>query len=177
MLFHLTEPQANLCLLIALLPVAIWICWSDLKYMKISNRANLTVLAIWLVVGGLTFPPDVYLWRWLNVPVIWLIGFFLTNFAGVGAGDSKFAAAASPYVSAAHLPLVLPLFAAFLLGAFAAHRLLRAIPAVRAATPDWVSWGHKKFPMGLALVGTLLAYLSIMAFPGFYLALFNAATR
>ena len=93
------------------------------------------------------------------------IGFVLNAIANVGAGDAKFAAAAAPFFFPAHLPIILPLFAAFLLGAFAAHRLLRAIPAVRRATPDWVSWSRKDFPMGLALVGTFVTYLALLAFP------------
>ena len=72
------------------------------------------------------------------------------------------------------VPIVLPLFAAFLLGAFAAHRILRAIPAVRALTPDWVSWKRKDFPMGLALVGTFVTYMVLMAFPSLYSALLGS---
>ena len=45
------------------------------------------------------------------------------------------------------------------LGAFASHRIMRAIPAFRRATPDWASWTHADFPMGLALAGTLIFYL------------------
>jgi prepilin peptidase CpaA len=51
---------------------------------------------------------------------------------------------------------------------------MRAVPAVRRATPDWVSWQRKDFPMGLALVGTFVAYLVFMAFPGVLAALQGA---
>jgi prepilin peptidase CpaA len=50
------------------------------------------------------------------------------------------------------------LFAACILGAFACHRIARAMPAIRAITPDWASWTHHKFPMGLALAGLLIIY-------------------
>ena len=60
------------------------------------------------------------------------------------------------------------------LGAFAAHRILRAIPAVRALPPDWVSWKRKDFPMGLALVGTFVTYMVLMAFPSLYSALLGS---
>jgi prepilin peptidase CpaA len=35
---------------------------------------------------------------------------------------------------------------------------MKNVPAFRTAVPDWESWTHKKFPMGLALAGTLIFY-------------------
>jgi prepilin peptidase CpaA len=64
----------------------------------------------------------------------------------------------APFFVTADLRVVLALFAASLVAAFASHRLMRAVPAVRRATPDWTSWTHAKFPMGLALAGTLVFY-------------------
>jgi prepilin peptidase CpaA len=32
------------------------------------------------------------------------------------------------------------------------------VPRFRAATPDWESWTHRDFPMGLALSGTLVFF-------------------
>lgn len=156
-----------LVLLVAVLPVCAWVVWSDLRTMKIPNRANLVILGIFFFVGLMVLPLDVWAWRWLNFVVVLAIGFVLNAIANVGAGDAKFAAAAAPYFNPAALPLVLPLFAAFLLGAFAAHRLMRAIPLVRRMTPDWVSWTRKDFPMGVALVGTFVTYLALTAFPTF----------
>ncbi len=158
--------------LLLCLPVCAWVAWSDLKTMKIPNKAVLAILAIFAVAGILLIPFDFWVWRWASFAVVLAIGFVLNAIAHVGAGDVKFAAAAAPFVvqRLEHLQIVLILLAAFLLGAFAAHRLLRAIPAVRAATPDWVSWTRKDFPMGIALVGVLLAYLAYMAFPGLFSA-------
>lgn len=163
-MLNLAPTTAYLVLLIAVLPVSAWVCWSDLKTMKIPNRAVLLTAAIWLVVGFLVVPFEPWAWRWLNLAVVLVIGIVLNAVANVGAGDAKFAAAAAPFFRVGDAVWVMPLFAAFLLGAFAAHRLLRAIPAVRAAAPDWVSWKRADFPMGLALAGTFVAYLAIMAF-------------
>ena len=77
----------------------------------------------------------------------------------LGAGDAKFAAAMAPFFPLADLRFVLALFAAAILGAFVGHRAARAIGPVRAVTPDWQSWTHKDFPMGLALSGMLVIYL------------------
>ncbi len=163
----LTAPQAYTALLILVLPICAWVAWSDLKTMKIPNKAVLALLAVYFFVGLAVIPLEPWLLRWLNLVGVLAIGFVLNMIANVGAGDAKFAAAAAPFVAQRidHLQLVLILFAAFLLGAFAAHRILRAIPAVTAMAPDWVSWKRKDFPMGLALVGTLVTYLALMAFP------------
>ena len=75
-----------------------------------------------------------------------------------GAGDAKFAAAMAPFFVGSDLRLVLALFSACLLAAFASHRLMRRVPRFRAATPDWESWTHRDFPMGLALSGTLVFF-------------------
>ncbi|MFZ1727400.1 MAG: prepilin peptidase [Albidovulum sp.] len=170
----LSPDQAFQILFACALPVCAWVAWSDLKTMKIPNKSVMVLIAIYAVVGLLVIPFEPWAWRWLNFIVVLAIGFILNAVANVGAGDAKFAAAAAPFIKAAHAPWVLPLFAAFLLGAFAAHRLLRALPFVRRMAPDWVSWTRKDFPMGLALVGTFLTYLALMAFPAF-LAAFQGA--
>ena len=159
--------------LLLCLPICAWVAWSDLKTMKIPNKAVLALLAVYFFAGLAVIPLDTWLLRWFNFAGVLAIGFFLNLIANVGAGDAKFAAATAPFIAQRldHLQVVLILFAAFLLGAFAAHRLLRAIPAVTAMAPDWVSWKRKDFPMGLALVGTLLTYLTLMAFPSVMMAI------
>jgi prepilin peptidase CpaA len=169
----LTAPQAYTALLVFVLPICAWVAWSDLKTMKIPNKAVLALIAVYFFVGLAVIPLEPWVWRWLNFAGVLAIGFVLNMIANVGAGDVKFAAAAAPFIAQRldHLSIVVTLFAAFLLGAFAAHRILRAIPAVTSMTPDWVSWKRKDFPMGLALVGTLVTYLALMAFPSAMIAI------
>lgn len=170
-----TSPQtAALVFLILLAPVAFYVCWTDLRWMKIRNATGLLILAIFAVAGLAVLPPEVWAWRWLNWVAIIVIGFVLTIGAGMGAGDAKYAAALAPFVDPQHAPFLLPIFTAYLLGAFVAHRGLRALPAVRRSAPDWVSWSRGDFPMGLALSGTILTYLAFVAFPALA-ALFFAA--
>jgi prepilin peptidase CpaA len=140
------------------LPVAIWVAWSDVKFMKIPNKAVLTLFMVYLLAGLLVFPPSLWGWGWALAGMVLLAGFLCTAAGLMGAGDAKFASAMAPFFVTADIRVVLALFAACLLGAFATHRLMRAIPAFRAATPDWQSWTHKDFPMGLALSGTLVFY-------------------
>lgn len=172
-LLGLSPAGAARLFLLAVTPVALWVCWTDLKYMKIRNRAGWALVAIFAVAGLAALPPEVWAWRWLNLVVVFAAGLFLHLAAGVGAGDVKFAAAAAPFVAPAHAPMILPIFSAFLLGAFVAHRALRAIPAVRRLAPDWESWRRPDFPMGLAIAGTLVAYLALTGWPGLYGAVLN----
>jgi prepilin peptidase CpaA len=175
--YEMTSPEAvafaySIFLLLCL-PICAWVAWSDLKTMKIPNKSVLALLAVFFFAGLALIPLEFWLWRWVSLVVVLAIGFVLNMVANVGAGDAKFAAAAAPFVAQRldHLQIVLILFAAFLLGAFAAHRLLRSIPAVTALAPDWVSWKRRDFPMGLALVGTLVTYLVLMAFPSVMMAI------
>lgn len=165
-------PLAALLLIIPALPIGIWVAWSDMKSMKIPNKAVLALLA-GFVLAGLALvllqllPPMAFLWA-LALGAVVLVAGFLGNAAGLfGAGDAKFAAAMAPFFVGADLRFVLGLFAACLLAAFASHRLAGRIPAFRAATADWQSWTHKDFPMGLALSGTLIFYLLAALLPLF----------
>ncbi|MFD2174533.1 hypothetical protein [Rhodobacter lacus] len=161
----LSQSAAALVLLLAVTPICAWVVFTDLKFMKIRNAAVLALVAVFAVVGFLVLPLDVWAWRWVNLPVLLGIGLLLNIAAGVGMGDVKFATAAAPFFATApnHVMLALILLQACVLSAFATHRIARAIPAVRAATPDWASWGHRKFPFGLVLVGTLTGYLGFLA--------------
>lgn len=153
-----TDPAPFLWFLPLTVPIAIWVSWSDMKFMKIPNKAVMALAAVWLVLGWPVTGMTVWLWGLALLAIVLVIGFLLSTFGLLGAGDAKFAAAMAPFFTGADLALLFGLFAACLLGAFAAHRIARAIPAVRRATEDWTSWTHRKFPMGLALAGTLIFY-------------------
>ena len=161
----LSVPASALAFLVLVTPICFWVAYTDLKYMKIFNVAVIALIAVFAVAGPFLLPLDVYAWRWINLVVVLAIGVLLNATAGVGMGDVKFAAAAAPFFSTAtsHVQLMVLLLAGSLLGAFAAHRALRALPAVRRMAPDWVSWQRKDFPFGLALIATLWGYLAIVA--------------
>ncbi|MCF8485878.1 MAG: prepilin peptidase [Rhodobacteraceae bacterium] len=153
---------------VALLPFAlaigIWVSWSDMKFMKIPNNAVIALLLVWLLVAPLTIliaglPAMDWLWGWALAAVVLTVGFVSNALRLVGAGDAKFAAAMAPFFVGSDLRIVMALFAACLLGAFTAHRVVRLIGPFRSATADWASWTHKDFPMGLALSGTLVFHL------------------
>ena len=166
------SPLAALAFLIPALPIGIWVAWSDMKTMKIPNKAVMALGAGFLIIGlGLVLtgllPFTTFLWA-LGLGLIVLVAGFLGNAAGLfGAGDAKFAAVMAPFFIGADARFVMGLFAACLLGACASHRLAARIPTFRAATADWASWTNKDFPMGLALSGTLIFYLLAALMPLF----------
>ncbi|NCQ25100.1 MAG: hypothetical protein COW54_16465 [Rhodobacteraceae bacterium CG17_big_fil_post_rev_8_21_14_2_50_63_15] len=148
------------------LPVCAWVAWTDLSRMKIPNTAVLTLAGIFMVVGLMALPLAEYPWRLSHLAVMLVAG-VIANAAGLmGAGDAKFIAAASPFVALGDAAALSLMFAATLLAAFATHRIIMH-SRLRRMAPDWKSWSEsKKFPMGFALGGTLVLYLSLGAIYG-----------
>jgi prepilin peptidase CpaA len=146
----------------AVIPIALYVSWTDLSQMKITNKAVMALIIAFAILGFFALPFETYLWRWSHLVVMLLVGILL-NAAGVmGAGDAKFIAAASPMLAVEDLLLIIMLAAASLLGGFATHRLAKHSP-LRKQVPHWASWeAGKRFPMGFPLSMTLLFYLLLM---------------
>lgn len=153
------DSTAALWFLPLVLPICFYVCFTDLSQMRITNQAVLALAAVFLIVGLIALPLPVYGMRLLQMLGVLVLGIVLTAGGAMGAGDAKFAAAAAPFIAPGDLRLLLALFAANLLAAFASHRLVKHTPLRRIA-PDWRSWSTgMKFPMGLALGSTLAIYL------------------
>jgi len=143
-------------------PICLFVAYSDVSRMKIPNTAVTAMFVVFAVVGLLALPFETYLWRYAHLVFVLVLGFALNMVGALGAGDAKFAAAAAPMIALGDLKLLFMLLAAMLLVAFATHRFVRAIPALRNLAPDWKSWHVKKdFPMGLALGATVVVYLAL----------------
>ncbi|MGC9370522.1 MAG: prepilin peptidase [Paracoccaceae bacterium] len=161
------SPAAALWFLPFTAPIALYVAWSDMKSMKIPNKAVYTLVAVFAVVGLIALPLETYMWRWLHLAAVLLVGFVMATAGLIGAGDAKFAAAMAPFVALGDAVLFCYLFSAVLLAGFVTHRAARRIPAVVNALPDWESWHRKKdFPMGLALGAVLVIYLALLALRG-----------
>jgi prepilin peptidase CpaA len=158
------DSTAAMWILILTSPLCFLAAFNDLARMKLPNAIVLGVVALYILLGPFLFDMPTYLWGFAHGGVMYLFGMFAYAFMGVGAGDGKFAAAMAMFIPTADARFIIPLFCAYLLGAFATHRAFRALPFVRRSTQTWVSWGHKKFPMGLALAGTFVTYFGLVAF-------------
>ena len=155
--------SAAIWFLIPAVPVAIWVALSDLSTMKIPNKAVLALLAGYAVFGLLALPLDTYLWNYLHLLVVLVIGIVLNMVGGLGAGDAKFMAVAAPMVATADTGRALMILGVCMIGGFLVHRILRATP-VRSAVPHWASWdAGRKFPMGFPLALALVGYLGLAA--------------
>ena len=141
------------------LPVCLYVCYTDMRALRITNRANLALLVIFALVGLIALPFDAYLWRYSHFAVALVAGIALNTGGAMGGGDAKFLAVAAPFIHLGDLRFLMALLAASLIGAFITHRLIKHTPLRRLA-PDWKSWtSGKRFPMGIALGTTLTAYL------------------
>ena len=155
-------PATALWFLPFVLPITIWVAWSDMARMKIPNKAVIATLAVFAVVGLIALPFSEYIWRWAHVAVVLAIGFVLNMFRLVGAGDAKFAAAMAPFIPLSDGYPFMFILGAVIIAAFILHRLARA-SSIRERVPHWESWTRREFPMGLALAPSLLFYLIIGA--------------
>ncbi len=161
-----TQATAALWFLIFATPICLWVAWSDLRSMKIPNKAVIALVCVYLAVGIAVLPLPDYLWRLSHLAALLLVGIGANAAGLMGAGDAKFIAAAGPFVALGDASAVMLLLAGVLLAAFATHRLARMSPLRRLA-PDWASWhSGRRFPMGLALGPALALYLALAAFHG-----------
>lgn len=155
-----------LILLPFVLPIAIWAAMSDMKRMKIPNTAVLAMAAVWPALGWLAVPFDAWLWGFALMALVLVLGYLIYLTGTFGAGDAKFAAAIAPFFVGANYATVMGLVAACLIGALITHSLMKRVPAIRRATPDWISWTRRRyFPLGFALSGIIVIYLIAASWP------------
>lgn len=159
-MFNLALPAAAATwLLISALPISVYVAFCDMRTMKIPNVAVGALVAGYAVLGLVAFDFTTYLWQWLHLVVVLVIGIILNAARVLGAGDAKFAAAAAPYILLPDLPELAWIFAGCVLAGFLTHRLVKHTP-LRKMVPDWKSWHTgNRFPMGFPLGMTLVAYL------------------
>ena len=157
-------PSTALWFLPFALPICLWVMWSDLKAMKIPNMAVMALVAVFVIVGLIVLPFEANLWRLLTMEIVLVITFLANVIRLMGAGDSKFIAAAAPFIDPGDGAQLAFIFAANLLACYVTHRIAKNT-GLRQLAPDWDRWTRgRKFPMGFALGGTLIIYLILGAF-------------
>lgn len=149
------------------IPICLYVAWTDLAYMKITNKAVLVLGAVYVFLGPFALPDLAsYLWGFAYFAIALVAGILLNSAGVMGAGDAKFIAFAAPFVAPADAFVVGILLSVFLLAAVVTHRLVRAT-RLRELAPEWESWKeNRRFPMGLALGPTLALYLCLAALNG-----------
>ncbi|MFN3991559.1 MAG: prepilin peptidase [Tabrizicola flagellatus] len=161
------EPTDAMILLVPVLPIAIWAALSDLKRMKIPNASVLAMAAVWPLLGWYVSPTlTVWAWGFALMAIVFVAGFLMYLTGTFGAGDAKFAAAMAGLFVGGNIGEILLIIFLCMVGALVVHRLLRSIPWVRNATPDWESWTKRRyFPFGLALSAIVIVYLLAVIWP------------
>ncbi len=76
-----------------IVPITIWVSWSDMASMKIPNKAVIALLAVFVVIGLIALPFQEYLWRYAHFGVVLVITFLLSSIGAMAAGDAKYMAA------------------------------------------------------------------------------------
>jgi len=166
-----TSATAAAWFLPAVVPISLWVAWSDMKAMRIPNLAVYALLASFLVIGVFTMETADYLWRLPHVVVMLLVGMVLNALRLMGAGDAKFIAAAAPFVALGDWNILVFVYATAFLVCYALHRIAKHSPLRRLA-PDWQSWSSgKRFPMGVALGATLIGSLVLALRPDWLAAI------
>lgn len=156
---HLTLTQSLVFLPFAVV-IGIYVAWRDLSSMKIPNVSVYALFAVFVILGPFVMPLETYGIRWAQGLGMLVVGMVLNAAGAMGAGDSKFIAAAAPFIATTDAVFVLFIFSGALLAAFAAHRIARATP-FRSLVPHWESWETgRRFPMGFPLSVTLALYLA-----------------
>ncbi len=159
-------PTGALILLVPVVPIAVWASLSDMKRLKIPNKAVLAMAAVWPLLGWLAVPTwTAWFWGFAIMAIVLVLGYLLYLTGTYGAGDAKYSAAFAPMFVGAPVGWLLLLIAACMIGALVGHRILGGIPAVRRLTPDWETWGKRLFPFGLALSMIVVFYLVAAIWP------------
>ncbi len=141
-------------------PIALYVAWSDLAHMKITNKAVLALLVVFAAVGLIALPFTDYLWRYSHFAVVLAVGFVLNALRLMGGGDAKFGAAMAPFIALGDWFIFWWVLAGTTMAAYIVHRIVMN-SSIKNMVPDWESWQSKKFPLGFALGPTLIIYLML----------------
>lgn len=162
----ITTATTALWFLPAVIPISLYVAYSDLSKMIIPNKAVYALVGAFAVLGLFALPFPDYLWRYSHLAVVLVIGIGMNAAGLLGAGDAKFAAAAAPFIALGDAQVLLIVFTICVLVGVVGHRIAKNSP-LRNLAPDWKSWSQgKRFPMGLPLAATLTGYLLVALFQG-----------
>jgi len=56
-------------------PIAIWVAWSDMKFMKIPNKAVIALMLVYVVAGLLILPLGTWAWGFALLGIVLAAGF------------------------------------------------------------------------------------------------------
>jgi prepilin peptidase CpaA len=133
--------------------------------MRIPNRLNGFIAALFLPVGLAFLPPEAVAWRYGVGLAVLVAGFALFALNRMGGGDVKMLAACAPWVAPGHAPAALQLLALALILGLGVVLGLRFL--LRGRRTAWRGLRRgQRFPMGVSIAGAMLGYLALEATGG-----------
>lgn len=140
------------------LVIGLWTAYYDMREMKITNKTVLALAGVFILIGWLLMPLDVYGWRLLSLVIVLVVTFILNALGVMGGGDSKFIAAAAPFVATGDWGNVALILSACMISALILLFIAKRT-AFRTMTSDWKCWSVRgRIPLGLALGSTMIIY-------------------
>lgn len=140
------------------LVIGLWTAYYDMREMKITNKTVLALAGVFILIGWLLMPLDVYGWRLLSLVIVLVVTFILNALGVMGGGDSKFIAAAAPFVATGDWGNVALILSACMISALILLFIAKRT-AFRTITSDWKCWSVRgRIPLGLALGSTMIIY-------------------
>ncbi|MEL6264273.1 MAG: prepilin peptidase [Pseudomonadota bacterium] len=163
------EPTALAIAMAGLVPLLVYVMWSDMKTMRIPNMASLLIFLVFIPTGLMGLPIEVFGWRLLHTAIAFAIAFGLFQIAGgrVGGGDLKLVIALTPYVPGVYLGVILVTWSAVTLVSLAAFYGLRLALAGRetgyVALERTPPPGHRfpYFPAGVSIGISFILYFAL----------------
>lgn len=123
------EPTALALATAGLIPMLLYVMWSDAATMRIPNAASLMIFLVFIPTGLMGLPLEVFGWRILHTVIAFFVGFGLFQISGgrVGGGDLKLIIALTPYVNFNTLGWILVLWSGITLVSLGAFMLARYV--------------------------------------------------
>lgn len=157
----------------AVIPMLIYVMYSDLKDMRIPNMASLVIFAAFVPLGLWGLPIETFGWRVLHGAIAFFVAFGLFSVAPgvVGGGDLKLIVALVPYVPGdllivlAELWVVMSVVTLLLFVALRAG--LRGRTQLAAIERSSETFLKLPFPYAWTIAGSFIAFLALGA-AGFY---------
>ena len=70
------------------LPICLYVAFTDMAQMRITNQAVVLLALVFVVLGVFLFPFSEYLWRLGTILIVLVVGIILNAVGAMGAGDA-----------------------------------------------------------------------------------------
>ncbi|MEM1313294.1 MAG: prepilin peptidase [Pseudomonadota bacterium] len=156
----LSPDAAALAAFLAAAPLAALAGLWDLRRLRIPNRLNVALVLLFLPIGALSLPLDLFGYRIAGALLVLFLGLLLFASGRMGGGDVKMLAAGALYVPGPQAPAMLMLLSAALIAGVAFIYLMRY--ALGPGERSWLGLTRgARYPMGVSIGAALIVHLGL----------------